>query len=418
MSTRSLLFAFTVLLLLPAAPIQAQEPDSAAVRAAFDSLVAANTYHATLEDGELTGPGADWLEARGAEVDHFLMSERHGTVQIPAVAATLYERLADDGYGPVALEIGPFAARAADEALHRGGYSALKDLITRYEGPPIPFLHMSEEARMADRMTDAGATIWGVDYEFIYSLPMHLDALADQAETDREQEAVQRARKQMMEDWGGESGPAVAAAPPSAFQSLRAAFEPHGDENALARIDALRESNMIYAPYVRDTTDITFFESRTRREALMKEQLVEHIREWEAERGEAPKVFHKNAHTAKHQEDDLFIPLGGFMAEWARARDEETFHVMADCTGGTIPKTGQGGGGECAAWIGGEDSPFADHLRDDKVTIIDMRALRARFFDWGFLPDDLRRSIVAIDAYVAIPNVQPADPLNPVPREE
>jgi len=43
----------------------AQEPDSAVVRAAFDSIVAANTYTATLENGRLTGPGADWLEARG-----------------------------------------------------------------------------------------------------------------------------------------------------------------------------------------------------------------------------------------------------------------------------------------------------------------------------------------------------------------
>ncbi len=392
----------------------AQQPDSAAVRAAFDSIVTANTYTATLEDGHLTGPGADWLEARGREVDHFLMSERHGTVQIPAVAASLYERLTDDGYGPVALEIGPFAADAANEALSQGGLPALKEFIRRYKAPAIPFLHLREESEMAARMVEAGATLWGIDYEFILSLPMHLDALADQAETDRERRAVQQTRTKMKNDWGGAGGRALGAADPSALQDLRAAFAPRGDAEALARIDALRESNAIYAPYVRDTS--TFFESRTRRENLMKEQLTEHIRTWEAEHNEAPKVFHKNAHTSKRPRQDIYITLGAFMSEWARVRGEDTFHVLADCNGGEIPKTGQGGGGTCTAWLDGDESPFTDHLQDGKITIIDMRALRPRYFDWDFLSEDLRTSIVSTDVYVAIPDVEAAEPLNPVPR--
>ena len=419
MSIRKPLFlplAALLLIGLGTAPTHAQESDSAAVRAAFDNLVAANTYTATLEDGQLTGPGADWLAARGEEVDHFLMSERHGTAEIPKVAASLYERLAEHGYGPVALEIGPFAGEATTEALREDGYPALKDLVTRYEGPPIAFLNRKEESEMAARMVEAGAPIWGIDYEFIYSLPMHLDALAEQAETDREREAVQHVRTQMTEEWGGEKGPAVAAAPPSALKELRAAFEPRGDERALNRIDALLESNAIYAPYVR--TDGSFFESRIRREGLMKEQLINHIRQWEDEHGDAPKVFHKNAHTTKHSSEGIYIPLGGFMAEWARARGEETFHVMADCNGGQIPKTGQGGGGTCATWLGGEDGPFAKHLREDKITIIDMRALRPRYFDWDFLPDKLHEAIVSIDAYIAVPDVQHSEPLNPVPRGE
>ena len=398
------------------APAHAQESDSAAVRAAFDSLVTANTYTATLEDGRLTGPGADWLEARGADVDHFLMSERHGTAEIPKVAARLYDRLTEHGYGPVALEISPFAGEATTEALQTGGYPAFEDLLTRYEAPVIPFLSRKEEAKMAARMVEDGATIWGIDYEFIYSLPMHLDALSEQAETEQERTAVQEARTQMNDAWGGAEGPAVAAAPPSTLKELRAAFEPRGDDRALARIDALLESNAIYAPYVR--TDGSFFESRTRRESLMKEQLIDHIRQWEDAHGTAPNVFHKNAHTTKQSSEGIYIPLGGFMAEWARARGEDTFHVMADCNGGQIPKTGQGGGGTCAPWLGGADGPFASHLRDDRITIIDMRALRPRYFDWDFLPDKLHEAIVAMDAYIVIPDVQHSESLNPIPRGE
>jgi hypothetical protein len=393
----------------------AQTPDSAAVRAAFDSTVAAHTYTATLENGDLTGPGADWLVARGRERAHFLLSERHGTASIPKVAATLYERLAAHGYGPVALEIGPFAAQAANEALGRGGYPALEALLTRYEGPVIPFLNWREEAQMAARMAEAGATIWGVDYEFLFSLPMHLDAMAEQAETDRERAAVQTARQKMADEWGGAGAPALAAAPPAALEALRAAFAPRGDDAALARIDAMRESNAIYAPYVRNTG--SFPASNRRRETLMKEQLIDYVRAWEAEHGAPPKVFHKNAHVGRLAPHDLHVMFGGFVAAWLRGRGAESFHVLADCHGGRIPKTGQGGGGACTAMLGGEGSPLAEHLRDDTVTVIDLRPLR-RHVGADFVTDELRRWIVSFDAYVALPDVQPSEPLNPLPRGE
>jgi hypothetical protein len=404
-----------VLFIFLVVPCRAQQPDSAAVRAAFDSTVAANTYAATLEGEEFTGPGADWLVERGQAVDHFLMGERHGTAEIPRVAASLYERLAQRGYGPVALELGPYAAESINASLKEGGYPALEALITRYESPPIPFLNRKDESEMAARMAEAGATIWGVDYEFIFSLPMHLDALATQAETEREHEAVQHARRQMKEEWGGEGGPAVAAAAPSALQALRAAFEPRGDEAALARIDALLESNAIYAPYVRGTG--SFPESNRRREDLMKEQLIDYVRAWETQHEAAPKVFHKNAHISKIAPNNLHVTFGAFVAEWLRGRGGDSFHVLADCHGGSIPKTGQGGGGACTAYLDREGSPFSRHLRQDEITVIDLRPLR-QYFGADFLSDQLNRGIVSFDAYVAIPNVRPSEPLNSVPRGE
>lgn len=405
-----------LLALALAVPASAQEADSAAVRAAFDSILSANTHHGTVEGDAFRGPAADWLVARGREVDHFLISERHGTAQIPVVAAALYERLAPHGYGPVALEIGPWAAREATEALEEGGYEALEELITRYPGPPIAFLHLEEESRMAARMAEAGASLWGLDQEFVYSLRMHLDALAEEAETEGERRAVRELRELAVERWS-ESPEGLGAAEPDVLRKLRSAFEPRGDAAALDRIDALLESNAIYAPYLRDTG--TFFESNTRRESYMKDLLIEYLRRAEAERGRAPKVFYKHAHTGKRRTgDDYFITLGAFLSEWSRARGEATFHVLADCHGGQIPETGQGGGGACTAYLGGEGSPYASHFSADSVTVVDLRPLRPRYFDWDFLSDRLRQAILAVDAYVAIPDVRPSEPLNPVPRGE
>ena len=105
------------------------------------------------------------------------------------------------------------------------------------------------------------------------------------------------------------------------------------------------------------------------------------------------------------------------MTEWSRALGEETFHVLVDCHGGQIPKTGQGGGGACTAYLGGAESPFTGHLRENRITVIDLRPLR-KYFSASFFSPELSRTIVSFDAYATIPNVEHSEPLNEVPRSE
>lgn len=416
MSGRSL--AVALALFLSAVVVRttsAQEPDSAALRAEFDSVVAANTYHARLEDGRLIGPAADWLVRRGREVDHFVVGERHGTREVPEVAATLYERLAPHGYHHAALEIGPYAAAAANRALERDGFDGLRALMTRYEGPNISFLHWEAESRMAARIHRAGGVLWGLDREFIGSLPRHLDALAEEAETEEERAAVGELRERAREEWS-ESYRALGHAHPDALRALRDAFEARGDRAALERIDAMMVSNRVYAPYVRDTGN--FYDSRVEREQYMKRLLMEYVRDVESRTGNAPDVFYKHAHVSRKATDDHpFNPLGAFILEWARSRGEESFHIIADCHGGQIPRTGQGGGGECVSYLemlsGGEgrSSPFSGHLSRDRVTVIDLRALRPGGYGrWDFLSEDLRQALLRVDAYLAIPDVTSSGP--------
>jgi hypothetical protein len=52
----------------------------------------------------------------------------------------------------------------------------------------------------------------------------------------------------------------------------------------------------------------------------MKEQLIEHIRKWEDKRGEAPNVFHRDAHTLKRSLEDICTPLGSYGHERATRR--------------------------------------------------------------------------------------------------
>ncbi|MFB6279679.1 MAG: hypothetical protein ABEK75_09250, partial [Salinibacter sp.] len=57
---------------------------------------------------------------------------------------------------------------------------------------------------------------------------------------------------------------------------------------------------------------------------------------------------------------------------------------------------------------------LAQRRREDKIPIIDLRALRPRYFDGNVLPNRRHEAIVSMAAYVVIPNVQRAELLIPI----
>lgn len=56
----------------------------------------------------------------------------------------------------------------------------------------------------------------------------------------------------------------------------------------------------------------------------------------------------------------------------------------------------------------GDTSPFAKHLSEEGITLIDFSALRARFSDWDFLTERARSFVIAADAYMAVAGVTPS----------
>lgn len=396
-----------------------QQADSAAVRADFDSIMTANTYTMSLEDGQLRGDGVDWLveQARGAH--HFMIGERHGTAEIPAISGALYKRLMSVGYTHAVLEIGPHAARDVRSALDRGKFDALRKLLASYDPVPIAFLDAREEARLAARIHDAGGTIWGIDRALGASLPLHLDALAQQAETEPERSAVRTVRARR-DEWA-ENRTYVGNVRPETLRLLRTAFERRGDQRALARIDALLTSNEILRPYVR--TGGSFYRSTVKRENYMKRVLVDHVRRAERQTEEAPRIFYKLGgwHSARHPGTTLDprVFLGTFVAEWARTlRGEDTFHMYVDCKGGTVTGSGQAAEGACTPFVSRSGDagarPFAKYIRADRITVLDLTALRDRYADWDFLRERDRSLINEVDAYMVVPDVSPQTPLSPL----
>jgi len=403
-----------------------RKESEAAKKQDFDRIVAAHTYKLHVVNGKLEGPGARWLAKQGARVHHFMIGDRHATAQIPRVAAAIYRLLAPEGYDRAALEIGPYTARMVDRELKSGGLKGYKRWLRHASGPHggnggfllTGFTDWQGEARLAATVVRHGGKVWGLDQEFAFSLPLHLNALAKKAHTKAEHLAVRRMRKRARHE-----PHALARVTPEQWAALRKPFAKAGDEDAVRRINALAFSSRIYAPYTKKGG--SFFFSNVDREHRMKEVLLHDIRGYESRHKKAPRVFYQfgGFHSARQRNDfDGRVPLGAFVTQWAIVRGEKTFHLFMDCNGGRNLTTGGNSTKPepCADFFSTSTqnyqghqgkSALLKHLDGKTLTLIDLRPLRKRFYDWDFLNDRTREMILGFDAYLAVPNVTPAQPI-------
>jgi hypothetical protein len=421
--------ACSLLLLAVAAalgPPQAWGQPTAGSHARFDSLVAAHSYEIRFEEGSLSGPGADWLVRQGRKAHYFLVGERHGTAQIPRIVGSLYNSLSEDGpegdstkgrYGPVALEIGPIAGRKAASLLRQGGYRALEHFLTSGPGrDAIAFLNIKEEARLASRFVEAGAPLWGLDQEFMYSGPWHLSRLCEMARTDR-----QRSLVDSLQAVATTNRRFVGTVAPAVLDRLDRAFEAHPDSAVHRTIGALQFTNGVYRAF---TADRPLARANVERENHMKETFLARYRHAKSSSASAPKVFFKFGalHTGVLIDRFGRSSLGTFIEEWAFSKGQSAFNLMIGCNGGdNLSLTGGDfspkpcrsvmvGRAPLDSARTGPSEVFARLLEEhrNELWLVDLRPLRTRLDRWDLLGEPARKYIRRFDAFLAVPGVSSA----------
>ncbi|MEM6379039.1 MAG: hypothetical protein AAF705_12560, partial [Bacteroidota bacterium] len=78
-------------------------------------LVQPYIYPLTLEDGELSGPGLDWIKENGKSCDFLTFGEGHGILQVPQIIGNIYQQLYQDGFHYLAVENGPYVGKIVSE---------------------------------------------------------------------------------------------------------------------------------------------------------------------------------------------------------------------------------------------------------------------------------------------------------------
>jgi hypothetical protein len=385
-----------------AANAQAAPPPS------FPELVAANRHDLNFDNGVLSGRGAELLRHEMTAAQFFLIGEQHATATIAEVSAALHRQSVGLGYSYSALEIGPHSAVEV-ERLARSGPGRLAAAM-RASGRDfmVAFLFWAEEAALAEqmvRLSPARANaIWGLDQEFVGSLRLLMPRLEALARTPGQRQAVAALRAR------SDAEPmALGQLPTDALAPLQAAFGTTGEGAALAADLAL--SNRIYAPFT--GRGGSGFEGNTLRETYMKRNFLTRFSAAQRRDGRAPRVFLKfGANHMMRGFSATNVPsLGNFIAEWGLSRGFGAVNVLIDCVGGqqNDPQSGRNVPCESRDLLP-DDSPLRSQMAPGRMTLFDLRPLRARLARAEVDPLT-RRLVLAFDFYLAIRDVRPATPL-------
>jgi hypothetical protein len=387
----------------------------------------------SLKDGKLSGPGADLLLQELAASQFFLIGEEHETAEIANLATALLPSASKHGYRHVAFEVGPFSTARVRT------YGDIEAYLQKYPWS-LPFLSWKEEAKLYDTATKLGATIWGIDQEFILGGTANLEALVAMAKNDAQRDAaakmLERSRAGDAELVRTKNPGAVLmfAATAEDFAALRTAFAGAGgaapasgagktvaeaatapQDDALKLIDALDESREIYA-----LNRTSGWESNYKRSLLMK-RLFSDAYAAAVAKGEArPKVFVKlgATHTMRGRSMTGVYDLGSMVPELAFMNGTRAFSLLVLPRGGFVNSHrpfSPNGDDKRTAYDPAKSLPFDakplyDAVSATEWSLFDLRPLRVplRRNKLGPLEPRFEDVLWGYDAILVIPEVTPA----------
>jgi len=157
------------------------------------------SYHYTfqIDDGNLTGAGADFLKDNFKLHQVVMLGEFHGLKSISEFTTAIIPSLNENGFGHFGLEVGPTMGRLLDTISVRHTEGELRRLNQKYQVTfeedvytPIPFFESREDAAFLNAANSHGWNVFGVDQEYFDSYPLLFDLMF--ANLDDGQKAIYR----------------------------------------------------------------------------------------------------------------------------------------------------------------------------------------------------------------------------------
>jgi hypothetical protein len=372
----------------------AAEPTPAELKAKFQETIAASRLSIEVKGGRLSGPGAEFLKARAAAAQFFLIGEEHGVATIADTMRALFADLHDAGYGHFAIEADAYMTDKLEKVLRKGGTKGLAKFISAEEAKfAVPFYSWSAEAELADAVVRAngGATpaLWGLDQVFIGAYGLLL----------RDIETNSVFANQAKGDLGFLGKVDVAV-----FESLRALLNGAGDEGLARMVDDMILSAKIYAPFIgRD--GLSVYAANLERENFMKRQFLSHYVQ-----AEKPKVFFKfGAYHMSRGLSGTHVPsLANFVADYAQAEGVKAFNVLVLCGPGSKAGDFQGGENECDMTVEKDFPDLVGKVDAKQPTLFDLAPWKDEPQRWAHLGEEVRHTLWAYDAVLFVPNGKPA----------
>ena len=348
----------------------------------------------------LAGPGGDRLRQELKQAQFIAVGEDHGLADAPELTAALAVEAGRIKGAPLyhAVEVGPHTTRTVAAELKQGGLAALDRMM---EGKPalMPFLSNVDDARLAMPFARSGR-LWGIDQEFIGSLPVICDLLISRTSDVRAQRQLREwADRDLASLPAGQFDKAVLTATDLAeFEALRPAFK--GDALANRILDDLIASARVY----QYNNVERYMENNEERSALMRGYFLEH---YNAVKGARPRVIFKMGayHLGRGTTPTALFDIGSLLPGLAAANGKRSLHVLFMPMAGKVRAIAPSPRGFTAVQDYGEDlvpklldatGIARDRVSDKGLVLIPLKPLRQRF------TGEQRKAIGTFGAFVVL----------------
>ncbi|MBI4747185.1 MAG: hypothetical protein HY774_01770 [Acidobacteria bacterium] len=379
-----------------------------------------------LENGKLTGPGADLLIREGREAQFVFLGEEHFIAEVPRFAQALWSELTPAGFEHLVIEVGPYTTQTLEAIVKKPDYADQLKAIEANSGLTIPFYTLREEAEFVASVVQSSKSklpvLWGLDQENAFAVPDLLERVSALAKSEPAKQVTKRvlteAQTANTKAIAGRNPGLLAMMQmkPETFGELRTALASKSNAQALAMVNAIEESKAIYDLYFQGQG----YESNLRREQYLKLNFIQAFRETQRQTGRSPKAMLKfgfnHAYRGRNYVD--VHGIGNFIAEKAAAEGKSSLHVMI--IGGAQTKNAAFDIGQMAYGLGDNDTlqatwfqPIASVIDADQWTLVDLRPLRPILAGGKIkgLHRDLEKVIWGFDLVVVLSKSQPATPL-------
>jgi hypothetical protein len=371
----------------------------------IEDRLKANGYDITVTNGNLAGPGLEFLLKATSSAQFVAVGEPHNAKEVPELTTLLFNSLhKHHGYNYLALEQDPVMARMVSEPPVVGNREHVVSLANKY---PNAFTFITDQDLemiwQAGEVSGAkGNRIWGLDQVFG---PIHvLDRLSKFAPNvdvrrrtqklievlrQNEVERVKKLERYTMANVGDMEE----------LQKLLSEYQPKKGSEAEFLVSQMMLSARVYKNNRRaGEGQITGFDSNYEREENMKSLFMLEYRKAQSAGERSPKVLLKfgHYHSIRGRSWSNVLSLGNFVSEFAKSNGMDSFHLSL------YINNASGKYGVLSSYS--DFKPLADAAPHDKWTVIDLRPLRnyAHAGKLTGLNPEMRRIIFGFDAVLMI----------------
>ncbi len=381
--------------------------------------IAPFAYELRIDQGRLTGPGAELLLYEITRADFFLIGEEQGVAEIPRLTQIIYQRAYDMGlrFTHLGIETNDFTARELEMLAIDADADYLLSRYFQEHSGEIPYYEAAEETQMLSDILltaeDYDHIVWGLGPVTLTSVPTVFASLEKLAPENKGLKLVQKFRKRMEKD----NEKAIASGDSSQFGLLQLTDEDL--EEFVIEFDSIAEaieiSEMLKTS--RDLYQKQFDQEmtayRASRTQWMFQQFKKYYEEANAIEAKPPRIIIKMKADQLYRGNipgTLVTSLGQKISSFAQEHDRTTFHVSVMAgPGSKVLALSEQFVYDTIPAISSTEPAYQSFtaLSADGWRVFDLRRIRSEV-DTGNLPKQTAKLIEEYDALIILQGSNPA----------